>query len=460
MEYNLGFLAVVVYFLFFTLSKEKKYRYLVLGLFPLFYYVVGAYAPIFIGMVIFYSLFFEKGKYRFVFSITVICIAVVSFFVFKEILFLQPVGQLLLYPLPVINSQSHRIPLLLFSGYLVLYPVTVKQILLLKTIRINLRIFSLATTIVIFFLTTFYLSHYYNNQTASVLQLEKLVFENKWDKAVEFYEKSPSQNLIGQYFYNISLSESDQLCERLFYGSQDFGVNSLILPWENEHLNWGATFYYSVGLINEAHRWAYEGMVVYGKRPQNLKLLVKTNLINENYLMAGKYIHILKRTFAYRNWAKKYEKLVNNPTLIGNYPELEAKRKILPEKDFFIQINSPQNNIPLLLDSNPKNKKAFEYKIAWLMLSKDIETIVKNIKELKTMGYSHIPRHIEEAALIYYNSTGQVPDLGGLAIRTETFERFNQYVSAFKNIRQNSTAGKLKMQQDFGNSFMYYFHFK
>ena len=133
-----------------------------------------------------------------------------------------------------------------------------------------------------------------------MVKLERLIFEEKWDEAIRFQEKKPARNLIGEYFYNIALSETDQLCDRLFYGPQDFLAGSLVLPWGDAHLNRGGYFYYAIGLMNEAHRWAYEEMVVYGYRPQNIRMLAKTSLINGDYTMARKYINILKRTIYYR----------------------------------------------------------------------------------------------------------------------------------------------------------------
>ncbi|MBT6004716.1 MAG: hypothetical protein HOG79_03280, partial [Prolixibacteraceae bacterium] len=423
-EYNLGFLMVLLYFLISILVQKKNIRLFVLALFPLFYYLVGAYAWIFLGMYSLYNLFFEKRMLRFVYPLFLVGIATVSFFVFKEILFLQPSEQLIQFPLPIVDDKNHKFILVLLTGLLVLYPLLCKIAFLIKPKRINTRPFILISALIIFSITILFLSKFYNSQTARVIQLQKLAFEEKWNEVLELHENYPSENLIGQYFYNIALSETDQLCDRLFNGRQDFSANSLVLPWSSEHLNWGTYFFYSVGLINEAHRWAYEEMVVYGLRPQNIKLLVKTNLINGNLEMANKYINILKKTIFYNDWAKEFEGILNNPGLIKSHPKLGEKIKILPKEDFFIQISDPQNNIPLLLKSNPNNKKAFEYEMAWLLLTKDVEAIVNNIKKMKELGYSRIPLHIEEAVLIYFNSKGQFPDLGGLSISNKTQVRF------------------------------------
>lgn len=460
MEYNLGFLLVFLYLLLSILTEKRNTRYLTLILFPLFYYLAGAYAWIYLGIYIIYRLTYEKGIQRFLYSLFLTGIAAISIVVFKEILFLEPWGQLLLYPLPFINDPIHKIIFHLLVPFIVLYPLICKCAGLIKIPRSVTRPISQTLTLILFSATVLLLSKLYNPQTAKVIQLEKLVFEEKWEEAIELHENYPSQNLIGQYFYNIALSETDQLCDRLFRGRQDFGTGSLILPWGNEYLSWGAYFYYSIGLVNEAHRWAYEEMVVYGYRPQNIKLLVKTNIVNGDFKMALKYINILKKTICYKDWAIEYEKLLQDPQSIRSHPDLGPELKIIPKDNFFIQIDAPQDNLSLLLDSNPNNRKAFEYKMAWLLLTKNVEAVVNNIKKMKEMGYTRIPLHIEEAVLSYYNSTKMVADLGGLIISFETQARFDQYVAAYIAARQNPATSKERMQQRFGNTFWFYFHFE
>ncbi len=459
MEFNLGFLLVLLLFNFTISPYQKTSKYLVLLSVPVFYYVAGAYLFLFLGMYCIYNFVFERGRFRFTFPVSAVVLSLLTFLIFDKFLFLQPIGVYFTYPLPLIDAKNHKILLVLLVMFLILLPLILTINTNIKSRKNSIRVsylsigFILATTI-------FFLTQFYNPQTYRVMQIEHLVAEKKYEKAIHFHEKYPSKNLIGQYLYNIALSETNQLCEHLFYGEQDFKVNALILPWSNEHLPWGADFYYTVGLINEAHRWAYEEMVVYGKRPQNIELLLKTNIINGNYERAKKYNAILKATLNYKYIANQYERVLEDTTLVLQQPEWISKRMMFPKKEFFVQVNNPQENIPLLLESNPQNKKAFEYEMAWLLFSKDVETIANQLKHLKNLGYSQIPRHLEEAALIYYNSTKKMPDLGGLIIRQETLNNFQKYVSAFKNARINTVQMKENLHKNFGNTFMYYFHFK
>ena len=460
MEYNLGFLLILFYYLFSLSSGGKYHRSLLLILFPLFYYLAGAYAMIFAVMYVIHNLFHKKGKLKYFYSLLLLIIAAITFIISWKILFLQPVEQFILFPLPLLENPAYRTTFFILTGYIVFYPLLCRIARLSKDSSLNPRIYPIVSVIIVFALTIFLLIKTYNPQTARVVELERLIFSEKWDEAIRFHEKKPSLNLIGQYFYNIALSETDQLCDRLFFGKQDFGAGSLVLPWGDAHLNRGGYFYYAIGLINEAHRWAYEEMVVYGYRPQNIELLAKTSLINGDYIMAKKYLNILKKTIYYRKWAKEFEKLADNPDLILSHPELGAKLKILPKNNFFIQFNEPQNNLAFILEGQPDNRKAIEYYLAGLLLTKKVEIAVNNVRNMKTSGYTRIPRHIEEAVLIYYNSQRVFPDLGGLKISQETQTRFEHYLSSYMTARQNPSTLKEKMQKEFGNTFWYYFHFK
>jgi hypothetical protein len=441
-------------------TEKKTVKYLLLAFFPLFFYVTGAYAVLFICLFILYSLLYIKGPQKYSYPLFLLLFAGVSAIIFNKILLVQTFKQLLLFPLPFINDPTHKVLFRVLTGYIILYPVVCRFTGVVKFIKPTFITAGRIAATIVLSLTVIMLLKVYNPQTAKVINLEKLVFEEKWEKAIENQEKYPSENLIGQYFYNIALSETDQLCDRLFYGPQDFGTASLILEWSSEHLNWGAYSFYTTGLINEAQRWAYEEMVVYGLRPQNMKLLTKTSILTGNYRLTEKYTGILENTLFYKNWAREYKKMALDTSAIMTNPELGNKLRILPGSDFFILLESPESNLPRLVDENPDNRRAFEYMMSWLMLGKNVDILVNNIRLMKNMGYTRIPRHIEEAILIYYNSTGAFPEMGGLPISNETRMRFDQYFSSYMQARQNPSLLKETMKKDFGNTFWYYFHFK
>jgi hypothetical protein len=460
MEYNLGYIVVLLCYLLQT-SGWKYSSLLIIILFPLLFYLTGGYAFVFMALYIIHAFTNTEGRNKFIFPLLILLTAGASFLVFWKLIFLQPVQLFVLSPLPLLENRSYIAVFIVLTLYIICYPAVFNFTGRMKLNFAKKKLYPVISLAFVFLLTVFALSRVYNPQNARVIELEKLVFREKWDKAIQLHEKKPSRNLIGQYFYNIALSETGQLCDRLFKGNQNFLAGSLVLPWGDIHLDRGGYFYYSIGLINEAHRWAYEEMVVYGYRPQNIRMLAKTSLITGDYEMAHKYLNILKRTLFYRKWAKEFEKLANNPSLIASHPELGEKVKLLPPNNFFIQFNEPQNNLPFMLEGNPLNKKAIEYYLAGLLLTKKVEIAVNNVKDLRASGYDHIPRHLEEAILIYYNSMKDFPDLGGLTINRETLARFDQYFAAYVSARQYpDDVFKEKMREQFEDTFWYYFHFE
>jgi hypothetical protein len=458
MEYNIGFISILLYFLVSVSSGKKYFRILTVILWPLFYFFAGAYALLFILLFVVHSLIDERQGKFIVLIITVLVVGL-TLFLSVNFIFLQPLSHIFFFPLPVLENFIYKLLFILLCVLIIGIPAVCSGRFALKNSFLKGNFVRYSAPALLVILAGFLLFRIYNPQTARVLEMERLIFNERWDEAIKLQERHPARNLIGEYFYNVALSETDQLCDRLFKGRQDFGAGSLVLPWGDEHLNRGAYFYYSIGLTNEAHRWAYEEMVVYGYRPQNIKLLIKTCLINGDIRMAGKYIGILKKTLFYRRYSERFEKMADNPELIKNDRELAGKMSILPGKDFFIQFNEPQNNLPLILEGQPENTKAFEYYLAGLLLTKNVEAVAGSLNALKTRGYVKIPRFIEEAIMIYYNSTKTIPDLGGMEVSSDTRERFQAYFNAYVEARKDPSTLQVKMKQKFGDTFWYYYHF-
>ena len=408
-----------------------------------------------------YAFIFKERIYPLLLSV----IAVITFGLFSKVLFLQPFKVMLFYGLPSKGDFKSPAFFYLISFIIVLYPVLIKTIFFRKSNQLRKASKFFIQLILFFVILSFILFKWqYNSQAASLLRLEKYLFSRNWDKLIKYQEKNRSADLLSQYYYTIALSEKGLLCERLFHSPQNYGPGVLLIPWDSQagisNIFRGVYFFYTMGLINEAHRWAFESMVTQGFHPENIKLLIKTNLINGYYLIAEKYINILKKTFHYRKLAKRYEQMLNNPDMIKSDPELGEKLRLQPRQDFSIQIKNPQSNVLLMLQANPENEKAFEYKMAWYLLEKNPGAVVKEIPKFKELGYKQIPKHIEEAALVFGAVSGQiVMDYDGLTISKEAQKRFSQYERTMAIFQSNMKAGLSIMKKSFSNTLWFYLDF-
>ena len=460
MHNNLGFLLTGWYFLFTVRSDRMRTRILVIILFPLFYYLTGAYALIYLGMFICYRLL----RKEFLDLLILVLIAGLSLLVFKNIISLQPWSDIIYYPLPSRDYFIRPWLLRFFLLFFILYPALVYFAGSIKIKKEFTAVFPLASGGIVILLTVFILSRVYSRENAVLFNIEKLFFAADWNGVIRQHEKYQLRNPVAQYYYNIALSEKGLLCERLFFAPQDYGTMSISIPWNSQisitKMFRGVYFYYSIGLINEAHRWAFESMVIQGFNPENIKMLIRTNLINGKYKIAAKYIHVLKKTLHYRSLAEKYEKMLSDPKLINADRELGEKTKLKPNDDFVIRIRNPKMNIISLSESNPLNRKAFEYKMAWRMLEKDVESVVGDIATLAGLNYSVVPRHIDEALLIYRVIHGQFSDLNLIPVSVETEKRFERYRTTVVPLVGKKSPAEMSIPRELKNTYWYFLDYK
>ncbi|MDY0099580.1 MAG: DUF6057 family protein [Bacteroidales bacterium] len=459
MHNNLGFLLTGLYFLVLVSSQAKGTRIIVLAFFPVFFCLTGAFAWIFLGMAAIYGLINK----RFIFTAVLIFTAGLTLLLFKEVIFFQTWTGLAHYPLPLKEIFTYPSTLLLLVLFFILYPAFIYLLSIINASVKYQRILSAGSLLLPVLLTLYFLAGNYNKATAGMFDLEKRFLAGDWEEVIKQQESYRYRNPVAQYYYNISLSEKDLLCDRLFFAPQDFGTMSISIPWDSRisinKMFRGIYFFYSIGLINEAHRWAFESMVIQGFHPENIRLLIKTNLINGHYRIAEKYISVLKRTLHYRIEAKTYEKMLSNPELIRSDPELGEKILLKPHDDFIVRIGNPQKNITALFESNPANRKAFEYMIAWFLLEKDFEQVVNNIGRLPAMGYSKIPQHMEEAALVYRTAAGRLPYKDSPEISSESDSRFSRYILTVSGADRRRSPEGTSIQKEFGNTYWYYLDF-
>ncbi len=451
---NLGFLLTGVYFQSAISSGKKTNQVLVTALFPLFFYLAGGYSWIFLGMITVYAFFTKKP----VFAIGFWIIAGFSLLFYKSVLFLQPWSEILYYPLPSTDFFINRSIIWLLLLFFIFYPGLL--ILISSLSKDYSRKITTGSVVVLTLLTIIIMWKTFSSDNVQLFRLEKMFFTRDWNGVIDYQEAHQNRNLVAQYYYNTALAEKGMLGNRMFSAPQDYGTMSVMIPWNSQismsKLFRGVYFYYTIGLVNEAHRWAFESMVTEGFHPENIKLLIKTNLINGHYKIAEKYITVLKKTLHYKSLARKYESMLSNPELIRSDPELGEKIRYKPKDNFLITIRNPEANINSLLQSNPGNAKALDYKFACMMLEKDVDGIVNNISYLLNAGYAKIPVHIEEAALFYQAARGPLPDLTVMRISNESVSRFSDYIKLTNNMPVARLKDGAGIRKELKNTYWYY----
>jgi hypothetical protein len=460
---NLGLLIQVVLF-YVTIKYSKPLKgWIPVLVTPLWYYATGGFAWLFSILLSFYFAFYSENK-GWIKIAALWCINLLTFWIFREYLFFQTGKTLLTFPFSEINTGSH--PKLFLSAAFIL-----SLIPLLSKIRINLpvkmRVSELTGTLIISLLLIIFLVrtgvHQSDKKIKQYFHVEKLFYQDRFNDIIAYNTLNPPTNSLTVFFNNIALCETGKLIDMLFHFRQSPDGSTLFLKWEmvEEILKRGGYFYYTIGMINEAHRWAFENMVMKGHSPEGLKMLIRTELINGNYMTASKYINLLKKSFFYKKEALAYGKLLFDDNAVGADPELGEKRKNRLETDFFSITDNPYINIERILAADSLNINAFEYRMAFMLLRRNYKGITAALPEFKNFGFTKFPVHIEEAivALAVLNK-GILPDLGNIHLSEETQLRWSQYLSVLQQYGNDPKTAEPALRRQFGDTFWYYVFYR
>lgn len=432
-------------------------------LFPSWFYATGSFTWIFLLLITFYFAF-DKEKKRWIQLIVLWGLGFIIIYMSKEFLFFQSGKTLLTFPFSDRNLSSEQILFFTIAGIISILPL-ISKIKFRLPGKPGISDFSgtLITSIVMVILLVIVGIRQFDYKAKQYFHIEKLFYHYKFDEIIAYNTSHPTSNILTIFLNNIALCETGKLDDQLFHFRQSPDGKTLFLKWEmvSEILNRGGYFYYTIGMINEAHRWAFENMVMNGQTPEGLKMLIKTELINGNNQVASSYIDVLKRTLFYRKEALAFEKLLSKAVAVTADKGIALKRQNRLKNDFFSITDNPYINIEMILASDSLNRQAFEYKMAFLLLTKNYEGISHELPQFEKLGFSRLPVHVEEAALaLAVSNKGRLPDIGNLQISKNTEFRWNQYLTVLRQYDNNVRSAEPELRKRFGDTFWYWVFYR
>ena len=237
-----------------------------------------------------------------------------------------------------------------------------------------------------------------------LMRYDQLVRNGFWDDVIRLAEQKNPDSPFGVTCLNLALSMKGQMADRMFefYQNGTEGLLPVFIRDFNAPLP-TAEVYYRLGMVNTAQRFTFEAMEAipnFRKSGRCFKRLAETNLINGQYDVAAKYLRILQRTWAYRDWADDAMTYLREEEKIDAHPEWGWLRQARYVDDFLYSEVEQDIMLGLLYEHNHRNRMAFEYMLAYVLQRRDLERFMKYYPLGKDAGYDHIPRSYQEA-LVY-----------------------------------------------------------
>ena len=298
---------------------------------------------------------------------------------------------------------------------------------------------------------------------AKTLKLKKLDYfarTEQWDKTIEEC-KGKLTNFLYMCHLNMALANKGELSDKMFNFDQR-GPQGLLVQWnKSENISCMLSdIYFTMGATASSQEMAFEGYVsaMEDGNLRMLKRLVQTNLIYGTYPVAEKYISILEKTYAYRDWAQSQRKYLYNDEVVESDPILGTRRRMLPDRNSLAMIKGLAGDLALFLEKGPANSAALQYLGAMYLLAKDLEGFKALVeKYYGTEFLPVLPVHFQEAVIVM---TEKEPDYWKRFNVSETIvARFTDYKKQVLANRNNSAIAGL-LNRSYGNTYWFYFMFK
>ena len=231
----------------------------------------------------------------------------------------------------------------------------------------------------------------------------------------------------------------------------------------------GKMLYFQYGKFNFSYRWCVENAVEYGWKTEFLKHAVRSMLLSGEYRIAERYINILKRTLFHRSWAEDMEYLAKNHEEISDRPEFKLPLSLAC---YFDALEVDDSFVEMYLTKSFQNLFS-GYSAEYLEAAMSMALIRKDAKlfwflfdkYMHTAGDGPLPKHYQEAFLLFYNlDKGKTVQIGGdfmeRFISPSTRRKMDAFVkktAQFKGQSEQQMAPYFK--DEYGDTYFYFYFF-
>lgn len=282
-----------------------------------------------------------------------------------------------------------------------------------------------------------------------------------WDEIIRMADKNAPSSSLSASCLNLALCKKGIMGDRMFHYYQN-GTAGLFPKFIRDFTVpfIGGEIYYHLGFINTAQRYAFEAMEAlpdYQKSVRAIKRLAETNIINGEYTVAGKYLRLLQQTTVYKKWADNTILALESEASIEANQEWNTLRKYRTKTDFLFSESEKEMMLGTLLQQNLSHRIAYEYLMAYCLLTKDLQHFYTYYPLGKNINYEKIPIHYQEALIYIWSLKNQDPIQ---EIPYPVSDEVKNNLRTYGSIYSSNKDPRAMLRKQFTGTYWYYFHFR
>jgi hypothetical protein len=317
----------------------------------------------------------------------------------------------------------------------------------------------------------------FNDRAKSLLQIWSYTEKQDWQKVLECAKRYPESqhNIFFNYDINRALYHTGRLSDEMFSYHQNPFALLLSMPDTGSTTDASkklcrkaqkAEIFMELGYLGHARRLASEALELANGCPYLVKKVALIYLAEKQNETAKIYLGALSKDLIYGRFARQLLSRLEKDPQLTDYEPVQSLRHVAVQKDYVGDYDLSNFFAPLL-QQNPHNKMAFEYMMATYLLKGQVDKIALNISQLKEFGYKKMPRHYEEAMMVYaalrLQRFGEKTKIRGMSISPETIQHFQKYNEMGRKAQllynKNPEMIRQYLAKDFGDTYMFYLNF-
>ena len=298
----------------------------------------------------------------------------------------------------------------------------------------------------------------------TVLDMERAVSEQDWDKVLKLAEKQRDPNRVHVLYRDLALYQKGSLTEKMFqYPDGDEPLHTKA-PFPISNICAVPVLYYC-GMINSCDRLSMEYSSTFCKNIHYYKYQAKTALVSGEYDLARRYLDIVDANWFEGKWVQRYRAFLDDPARIDADAEYQHLRPLLQNAPAGFETAAPLQEMLFVhfLDPEYVNESVFEWQAALYLIQKDADrTLYCLFNRHDLFPEAPVGTALAEGAALFASETGD-PDLmrelaSVLATKNSVLKRFSQFSTAANNsLDLDSEKTKAWFAARFDKTYWYYY---